>query len=293
MLALVTGGAGVVGKALCRELLQRGVCVRVLTLPGDTLADTLPKEVQVFYGDVTKPETLTAAFEGVDLVYHLAAILLSTKKGSFDRINGGGTQNVVNAAVAAGVKRLLYVSSISVTYPVLTEYGQSKLKGETLVKEAGEKHDLQWTIVRPTLVVGDGGGIEFKMFANYVKRFPVYFMPGGGKCLKRPVRSVDLVKGIAVAGLSEHAVGKTYALAGSKTLSMAEMAKAILRQNNMNHVMVPVPWWISRKLAVLKSWIGGKPVTAEQALAGFLYDANPSIDAAFRDLGYQPGAPLE
>lgn len=293
MLALVTGGAGVVGKALCRELLQRGVCVRVLTLPGDTLADTLPKEVQVFYGDVTKPETLTAAFEGVDLVYHLAAILLSTKKGFFDRINGGGTQNVVNATVAAGVKRLLYVSSISVTYPVLTEYGQSKLKGETLVKEAGEKHGLQWTIVRPTLVIGDGGGIEFKMFANYVKRFPVYFMPGGGKCLKRPVRSVDLVKGIAVAGLSEHAVGKTYALAGSKSMTMAEMSQAVLRENNMNHVMVPVPWWISRKLAVLKSWIGGKPVTAEQALAGFLYDANPSIDAAFRDLGYQPGAPLE
>ncbi|MCQ2124464.1 MAG: NAD-dependent epimerase/dehydratase family protein [Fibrobacter sp.] len=293
MLALVTGGAGVVGKALCRELLQRGVCVRVLTLPGDTLVNALPKEVQVFYGDVTKPETLKDAFEGVDLVYHLAAILLSTKKGSFDRINAGGTRNVVDAAIAAGVKRLLYVSSISVTYPVLTEYGQSKLKGESIVKEAGEKHGLQWTIVRPTLVIGDGGGIEFKMFANYVKRFPVYFMPGGGKSLKRPVRSVDLVQGIAAAGLSEHAAGKTYALAGSQSMTMAEMAKAVLRENKMHHVMVPVPWWISRKLAVLKSWIGGRPVTAEQALAGFLYDANPSIDAAFRDLGYQPGAPLE
>lgn len=293
MLALVTGGAGVVGKALCRELLQRGVCVRVLTLPGDTLVNALPKEVQVFYGDVTKPETLKDAFEGVDLVYHLAAILLSTKKGSFDRINAGGTRNVVDAAIVTGVKRLLYVSSISVTYPVLTEYGQSKLKGESIVKEAGEKHGLQWTIVRPTLVIGDGGGIEFKMFANYVKRFPVYFMPGGGKSLKRPVRSVDLVQGIAAAGLSEHAAGKTYALAGSQSMTMAEMAKAVLRENKMHHVMVPVPWWISRKLAVLKSWIGGRPVTAEQALAGFLYDANPSIDAAFRDLGYQPGAPLE
>lgn len=292
MLALVTGGAGVVGKALCRELLSRGVCVRVLTLPGDTLASTLPPEVQVFFGDVTKPETLKEAFDGVDVVYHLAAILLSTRKGSFDRINAGGTQNVVNAAVAAGVKRLLYVSSISVTYPVLTEYGQSKLKGESFVKEAGEKHGLQWTIVRPTLVIGDGGGIEFNMFSSYVKRFPVYFLPGGGKCLKRPVRSVDLVQGIASAGLSEKAVGKTYALAGSKSMTMAEMACAILRQNNMRHLMISVPWWISRRLAVLKSWIGGKPVTAEQALAGFLYDANPSIDAAFSDLDYQPSAPL-
>lgn len=292
MLALVTGGAGVVGKALCRELLQRGVCVRVLTLPGDTLAKALPQEVEVFYGDVTKPETLKDAFEGVDLVYHLAAILLSTKKGSFDKINAGGTQNVVDAAVAAKVKRLLYVSSISVTYPVLTEYGQSKLKGESIVKKAGVDSNLQWTIVRPTLVIGDGGGIEFKMFANYVKKFPVYFLPGGGKSLKRPVRSTDLVQGIAAAGLSGNSIGKTYALAGSKTLSMAEMAESVLKESGMRHIMISVPWWISRRLAVLKSWIGGKPVTAEQALAGFLYDANPSIDAALSDLGYRPGAPL-
>jgi len=293
MLALVTGGAGVVGKALCRELLQRGVCVRVLTLPGDTLAKFLPPEVEVFYGDVTDPSTLKSAFDGVDLVYHLAAILLSTKKGSFDRINTGGTQNVVDAAVAAGVKRLLYVSSISVTYPVLTEYGQSKLNGETIVKAAGEKSGLQWSIVRPTLVIGDGGGIEFKMYADYVKRFPVYMLPGGGKALKKPVRSVDLVKGIASAGLSDKAVGKTYALCGSKDVSMAQMAKFVLKQAGMHHLMIPLPWWISKKLAVLKSWVGGKPVTAEQALAGFLYDAVPSLDAASRDLDYHPGSPFE
>lgn len=293
MLALVTGGAGVVGKALCRELLQRGVCVRVLTLPGDTLAKFLPPEVEVFYGDVTDPSSLKPAFDGVDVVYHLAAILLSTKKGSFDRINAGGTQNVVNASVAAGVKRLLYVSSISVTYPVLTEYGQSKLKGESIVKEAGVRSGLQWTIVRPTLVIGDGGGIEFRMYANYVKKFPVYLLPGGGRSLKKPVRSEDLVKGIASAGLSRHGVGKTYALCGSREVSMAQMAEFVLKQAGKRHLMIPLPWWISRKLAVLKSWIGGKPVTAEQALAGFLYDAVPTLDAASRDLNYQPGTPFE
>lgn len=293
MLALVTGGAGVVGKALCRELLQRGVCVRVLTLPGDTLAKSLPPEVEVFYGDVTDPSTLGFVFKDVDVVYHLAAILLSTKKGSFDRINAGGTLNVVNAAVAAGVSRFLYVSSISVTYPVLTEYGQSKLKGESIVREAGEKFGLKWTIVRPTLVIGDGGGIEYKMYADYVKRFPVYFLPGGGASLKKPVRSVDLVKGIASAGLAERGVGKTYALAGSRKISMAQMAAFVLKQTGKRHLMIPLPWWISRKLAVLKSWIGGKPVTAEQALAGFLYDAVPSIDEASRDLDYHPSSPFE
>ncbi len=292
MIALVTGGAGVVGTALCRELLACGVCVRVLVLPGDTQAGFLPEGVEVFYGDVTDADSIQKAFAGVDLVYHLAAILLSTKPGAFDRINAGGTRNVVNAAKQTGVKRLVYVSSISVTYPVLTEYGKSKLAGESYVKDSG----LQWTIVRPTLVISSPigtGGIEFNMFVDYVKRFPVYFMPGGGKCLKRPVKSTDLVKGIALAGLSEHAVGKTYALAGETVLSMADMAKAVLKQVGKRHCMIPLPWWISKKLAVLKSWIGGRPVTAEQALAGFLYDAAPDIENAKADLGYNPGSPLK
>lgn len=289
MIALLTGGAGVVGKALCRELLARGVCVRVLTLPGDSLAKSLPSEVDVRYGDVTDLDSIRGAFEGVDVVYHLAAILLSTKRGAFEHVNTEGTRNVLTASELAGVRRFLYVSSISVTYPVLTPYGESKKKGEDLVLASG----LDWTIVRPTLVIGDGGGVEYNMFRDYVKMFPVYFMPGGGKCLKRPVRSVDLVKGIAVAGLEPKAVGRTYALAGSTIMTMAEMAKFVLKEAGMRHLMIPLPWWISRKLAVLKNWIGGERVSAEQALAGFLYDAAPSIEEAGCDLDYHPGCPFE
>lgn len=289
MIALVTGGTGVVGKALCRELSARGVCVRVLTLPGDKQVELLPKSVKVFYGDVCDKKTFGSAFEGVDIVYHLAAILLSTDASLFEKINANGTKNVTLAAEKANVKRLVYVSSISVTYPTLTEYGKSKLKGECFVKNS----KVPWTIIRPTLVIGDYGGVEFKIFANYVKRFPIYFLPGGGKSLKRPVQSVDLVKGIAVAGLSQKSEYKTYALAGSKIMSMSQIACAILAQNKKHHKMVPLPWCLAKKLAALKNFIGGTNVSANQALAGFLYDAAPDISDAERDLEYFPGCPFE
>lgn len=289
MRALITGGAGVVGKALCRELLARGVCVRVLTLPSDSMASSrVPSEVEIAYGDVTDYNSIRKAFDGVDVVFHLAAILLSTKLGEFERINTQGTRNVISACQDSGVHRLLYVSSISVTYPVLTPYGKSKLEGEACVKDSG----LDWTIVRPTLVIGDGGGIEYNMYAQYVSKFPIYFLPGGGRAVKRPVRSVDLVQGIAVAGLKDSAIGETYALAGPESMTMAEMAKHILLERGQRHVMLPLPWFISRRLAVLKSWIGGERVSAEQALAGFLYDANPSIENAEKDLGYRPKSPF-
>ena len=290
MKALITGGAGVVGKALCRELQARGVCVRVLALPGDTLASSrIPSGVELVYGDVTNYGSLRSAFEDIDMVFHLAAILLSTQPSEFERINTQGTRNVISACQDAGVRRLLYVSSISVTYPILTPYGQSKLDGESLVRESG----LDWTIVRPTLVIGDGGGIEFNMYARYVSRFPVYFLPGGGKALKRPVRSVDLVQGIAAAGLEDCAIWKTYALAGPSVMTMAQMAEAILRSRGLKRRMFKLPWWLCKRLAVLKAWIGGSGVSAEQALAGFLYDAAPSIESAEKDLGYHPKSPFE
>ena len=284
MKVLVTGGAGVVGRALCRELLNRGVCVRVLSLPGDTLVQSLPSGVEIAYGNVADYESIRPAFDGVDCVFHLAAILLSNDADAFEKINAGGTRNVVSACQDAGVRRLLYVSSISVTYPVLTPYGASKLAGEAAVKESG----LEWTIVRPTLVIGDGGGVEFRMFADFVCKFPVYPMPGGGVSKKRPVRSVDLVKGIAAAGLTCDAVGKTYALAGPEVMTMAEMARRVLKQAGLRHWMVPLPWWLARMLAVFKNRIGGRRVSAEQALAGFLYDAVPDIENAEKDLDYHP-----
>lgn len=284
MKALVTGGAGVVGRALCRELLKRGVCVRVLSLPGDSLVQSLPPGVEVAYGNVADYRSIRPAFDGVDCVFHLAAILLSNDARAFEKINAGGTRNVVSACQDAGIRRLLYVSSISVTYPVLTPYGASKRAGEAAVKESG----LEWTIVRPTLVIGDGGGVEFRMFADFVCRFPIYPMPGGGVAKKRPVRSVDLVKGIAAAGLSRDAVGKTYALAGPEVMTMAEMARRVLCQAGLRHKMLSVPWWLAKRLAVFKNRIGGRRVSAEQALAGFLYDAVPDIESAKKDLDYHP-----
>ena len=83
-------------------------------------------------------------------------------------------------------------------------------------------------------------------------------------------------------------MGKTYALAGPEVMTMAEMARRVLRQAGLRHWMLPLPWWLSKKLAVFKNRIGGRHVSAEQALAGFLYDAVPGIENAEKDLDYHP-----
>lgn len=285
---LITGGAGVVGTRLSKIFLSMGHSVRVLTLAGQGETRRLPKEVEIFYGDVQKPETLLDVFRNVDIVCHLAAVILSKKKSAFEKINYEGTRNVLFAAKAAGAKRFLFVSSISVIYPDLTDYGKSKFLAERLVKNSG----IPYTIVRPTLVVEQTGGAEYMLFLKYLKKSPLIFLPGKGKCLKRPVRTEDLVRGIALAATVPAAEGKVYALAGSKILSLYEMAKVSMERAGFQKKILGVPLWICHVLASLKQLLCPGSVSARQALSGFRYDAAPEIDDAKRDLGYNPGSPF-
>ncbi len=285
---LITGGAGVVGARLSSRFLAMGHSVRVLTLSGQGETRRLPREVEIFYGDVQKPETLRNAFRNVDTVCHLAAVILARKRESFEKINLEGTRNVLLAAKSAGVKRFLLVSSISVTYPDLTDYGYSKLRAESLVKNMG----IPFTIVRPTLVVEKTGGAEYMLFVKYLKKAPLVFLPGKGKCLKRPVKTEDLVNGIALAATSPKAIGKTYALAGSRVLSLFDMAKLSMERAGIHKRIHGVPLWLCHFLALLKQLFFPGSVSAKQALSGFRYDAAPEIAEAEKDLDYRPGSPF-
>lgn len=285
---LITGGAGVVGLRLSKIFLSMGFSVRVLTLPGQGESKRLPREVEIFYGDVQKPETLLDAFRDVHTVCHLAAVILAKKRETFEKINFEGTRNVLLAAKSAGVERFLFVSSISVLYPDLTDYGFSKWRAESLVRNMG----IPFTIVRPTLVVENNGGAEYMLFVRYLEKAPIVFLPGRGKCLKRPVLSGDLVKGIALAATSPNAIGKTYALAGSKVLSLCDMANISMERRGIRKRICGVPLWLCHFFAFCKQFFWPGSVSARQALAGFRYDAAPEIADAEKDLGYRPGSPF-
>src|SRR5579862_1447019 len=129
--ALVTGAAGVMGVRLARGLVEAGWHVRALVLPGDPLRarlDGLGCEIRE--GDVGDAASLRGVADGVDTVYHLAAVIISHDPSVFARVNRNGTAHVVAEAARARVRHFIYVSSASVTYPRRTPYAQSKLDAE-------------------------------------------------------------------------------------------------------------------------------------------------------------------
>ncbi|MEA2696224.1 MAG: hypothetical protein QOI66_495 [Myxococcales bacterium] len=283
---LVTGAAGVMGSRLVRGLVDAGWSVRALVLPGDPLRARLAGlGCQIREGDVSVGDSLQGACDGVDTVFHLAAVIISSDPTVFDRVNRQGTANLVAAAAAARVRHFIYVSSASVTYPHRTLYAESKLQAEHLV--AGEAA-FQHTIIRPTLVYDETGGQEFVMFLDYLRRFPVVPFIGDGRAIKRPVFAGDIVDGLLRLAGSDVSFGKTYNFSGGEPISMGDLAHLMLRHHAADRPFVHLPVWLCRLVALAMRLIVDRPPLTSSAIAGIVNDADLDPARATREIGYQP-----
>ncbi len=184
---LVTGGTGLVGSYLLYELTRKGHKVRALLRPGKKPYDTrklfsclssenenLIDQVEWIEGDVLDPYSLQQAMQGVDYVYHCAAIVSFNPRElkAMLEVNIDGTSNVVNACLQNGIKKLCHVSSIASlgqaekgevidenskwkTSRINSGYGISKYGGEREVWR-GIEEGLNAVIVNPSVIIGAG-----------------------------------------------------------------------------------------------------------------------------------------
>ena len=279
---LVTGGAGVMGRRLCKGLIDRGFEMRVLDRPGTKIEGV---DADLRHGDITDPTALKGLFEGIHTVYHLAAVLLPPDPSMFRTVNTEGTRNVVNAALEAGCKHFVHVSSASVVYPFPTEYSLSKREGEAIVKGQSQ---MAWTIIRPTLVYDENGGIEFMKFLEFLKKFPVVPFIGEGRSLKNPVHTEDIMEGlIAIAG-NPKTHGKTYAFSGGEEISIRDLSRLMLKHQGISKPFVSIPVWACQTLAWGLGKVTKQPPLTWQMIAGITQDANLDHTNASEDFGYKP-----
>jgi nucleoside-diphosphate-sugar epimerase len=282
---LISGGAGMLGAPLVRELVGRGYRVRVLTLPEDRTSNNLRGLFcEIVRGDVSDSRSLDGIFDGVKTVYHLAAVIIAGRD-KIRRVNVEGTRNMVKGAASSGVGHFVYVSSAAVLYPYSTPYARSKMDGERIVND---QKDMHVTTVRPTLIYGRGGGQEFTMFLEYLDRYPVVPFIGRGSAKKNPIHVDDLVRGLAAIAGNPQAYGKTYNLCGGQEITIREMARLILLNQGRAKPIISVPLWVANGLAIVLEKTMKNPPLARYAISRIVQDAAPDGSEARDDLGLAP-----
>lgn len=234
MTILVTGASGFLGRYVLARL--AGQPLRLLVLPDDPALPELREQAQVVTGDVTRPESLPPALEGVTQVVHLAGHVQGGRGPArpFMTVNAQGTANVAQAALAAGVTHFIYTSSITVygyvhdadeAAPLVPTpgYPASKIHAERALRQL---LPAQATILRLPLVLGAGDtGFLCPALRGFRQAGRVVLI-GSGQAPWSVLAASDAAWAIALCLAEPRTRGRTYNVLG-ETITNGKLLRAI------------------------------------------------------------------
>ena len=316
---MVTGGSGFVGANLVTELLERGLWVRSY----DRVASPLPDHprLQTVLGDICDRESVAAAVDGIDTIFHTAALIElmggrsvteEYRQRSF-AVNVGGTENLVRAGRQAGVKRFVYTSSNSVviggkaisggdeTLPYTTRfadlYTETKVAAEKFVLSQNGVDGLLTCAIRPSGIWGRGDQTMFRKLFEQVVAGNVKALIGGRNTRLDNSYVHNLVHGFILA--AQHLVeggtapGQAYFINDGDPVNMFEFARPVVVACGQPWPRLRVPGRLVH--AVMSGWqrlhfrFGlPQPPLEPLAVQRLYLDNYFSVAKAQRDLGYQP-----
>ena len=260
----VTGATGFVGRAVIQALRAEGHVVRCLVRRGSEADLHGFEAIERVEGDILGPPgSLEAGMAGCDTVIHLVGIIREHKSRgiTFDRLHRVGTNNVLAAAAAAGVRRYLHMSALGTRAGARSRYHQTKWAAEEAVRTSG----LAWTIFRPSVIYGHGDGF-LSLLAGMVRRLHVIPVIGDGRQRLQPVPIEHVAAGFARAVRAEASVKQTYAVTGADAVSMIELLQRIGAAMHRRIRIVRVPLGLIRPIARGLQRMKTFPVTPDQLL---------------------------
>jgi len=310
---LITGGNGFVGRHVVSALQDRGDRVRVLALPGEDASWLRQRGVAVYHGDVRMPGSLAEPVRGADAVLHMAAMMDVWRPiGDYRAVNVTGTENIGRAALAAGVRRFVHISSSSVygvalgrpadegfpLAPFPDPYPITKAEGDRVVQRMIAEEQLPAVIIRPDQIFGPGDHLHFGQMADRL-RSGRGIVVGSGDNAMPFVYVTDIVRGLLLALDHDRAVGQAYNITNDHPLTQKQLLRAIAHDVGARPPRWHVPYralyaagYLAERLAAVVPSSRSRPPITRLGVAFFGTDNRYAIGKARRELGYSPQVDL-
>ena len=310
--SLVTGGSGFLGSHLVEALVERGESVRALVRPTSdtTLLDGLGADLVV--GDLGDVQSLKLAVQGVERVYHCAALASDWADWeAFRATNVTGVRNLLDAACEGSVSKFVHVSTTDVyghpDYPADETapyrlrgwgYGDTKIEGERQVWTCRREHRLPITVVRPVNIYGPRSTSFVVEIVDLLKSGDMVHIDSGGKPagLAYVGNVVDL---ILLAADSESSVGQPYNASDGSDVTWRQYVDRLAEIVGVRSPRMVIPY----RLAYLAGWamekaygvlrLDSRPLLTRMAVELLGTHQGFPIDKARRELGYQPSVQFD
>lgn len=254
---LVTGASGFVGRHLALRLCRLGAKTRILvreSSSGEVVEELKRAGAEIFYGDVTDRESVFRAVEGVEFVFHIAALFRQAKHEDsvyFD-VNVEGVRNVLDASEEFKISKVIHCSTIGVHSHIINPpadenedyrpgdiYQLSKCEGEKLAKERFLSGKLNGIIIRPAMIWGEGDMRILKLFKGVAhRRFPII---GNGRTKCHWIYVHDLVNAFILAAEKEIASGEVFIIAGKEISTIEDLVNTVAEVAKVKPLPFKIP----------------------------------------------------
>jgi uncharacterized protein YbjT (DUF2867 family) len=256
---LITGGTGFVGRVLVKQLTEKGESLRLLLRPSPK-TPALPRStsIEAAVSSLKDQRSLRAALKDVDTIYHLASDERRGVKADLTGVDIEGTQNLVEAARQARVKRIFYLSHLGADRASAFAVLKAKAIAEGFITRSG----LDYTIFRSAVIYGPHDQFTTSL-ARLLRISPgIVFIPGESNSLLQPISVEDVVACMTWSLDREDTRNQLYRVGGSEYFSLRQILEKIEEVIRKKRLLVSLsPVYIRTLTLILEQFIPRFPIS--------------------------------